>query len=131
MNIALNILAGPLNICLYILYQLQATFFIVNDGFMGRRPIEVAVVGGLVGWVVLAIIVAAVVFVAIKYVLESVFSGSLSSSDILPVLSSVFWRLIAVLIIYGVLSALLYASVNYVHMVSSGMNDVPPFRMLK
>jgi len=76
MKVILDILGQPLYLCLFILHKIQTTFPIVSDSFMGKRAIEAAAVGGLVGWVVLAIIVAAVIFVAMKYVLEDAFSGT-------------------------------------------------------
>lgn len=126
MEAAENILAQPLYLCLFILHQLQTTFSVVNDGFMGRRPIEVAVVGHLVGWLVLAIIAATVVFWAIKYVLENAFASAGSLKDIWAGINSVLWRLIIILVIYAVLSLLVYAFANLSHMVLNEMNYVPP-----
>jgi hypothetical protein len=128
MNIAMDILARPLNICLYVWHEVQINFIIVNDSLMGRRPIEFAVVGQLVQWVFLALMIALVVYVILKYVLESAFSGPLIPHDILPVLGSVFWRLVAILVIYAVLSVLLFAFTSYGHMITSGMDYVPARR---
>jgi hypothetical protein len=128
MEVVLDILAQPLYLCLFILHKLQTTFSIVSDSFMGKRAVEAAVVGHLVGWVVLAIIVAAVIFVAMKYVLEDAFSGTGTLNGIFAALAGVFWRLIGILVIYAVLSVLIYAFINFTHLVLSEMDYVPPAR---
>lgn len=120
MEIILNILAQPLYLALFILRRIQTIALIVNDGFMGRRPIEIAVVGQLVGWLVLAVIIAAVIFLVLKYVLEYSLSGG--------GFGSFLWRLIVVLVLYAVLSGLVYVFANLSHMVLNEMNYVPPAR---
>jgi hypothetical protein len=124
MNIALNILAGPFNLCLHIVQRVQLLSGIVNDSFMGRRPIEMLLVGKLVWWALLAVVMAAVVYLTVKYVLENIFAEPLALKDIPMLLGGIFWRLVAVFIIYVIVSVLLYAYASYTHMVSSGM-DLP------
>jgi hypothetical protein len=126
MEIALNILAQPVNLALFILRKLQTTSAIVNDGFMGRRAIEAAVVGELVCWLVLAVLVAAGIFLALKFVLEGASSGTGAANELFPALGSVLWRLMVGLVIYAVLSILLYAFVNLAHLVSNEMDYAPP-----
>jgi len=125
MNVALNILEQPLDLCFYVLHQLQKAYAIADASFAGRQPLGPAALGRvlqrLAGWSMLAIIMAAVVCWAIKYVLESAFSGPLTWHEFLPVLASVFWRLIAMVVIYAGLSLLLYIFLNYAHLVLSGM----------
>jgi len=128
MEAVLNILAQPLYLCLFLLRKLQTTFPIVSDSFMGKRGIEVAVVGEFVGWVVLAIIVAAVIFTAMKFVLENASFGTGGSNEIFAVLGSVLSRLIVILVIYVLLSILIYAFANFAHLVLSEMEYVPPAR---
>ena len=66
MNVALNNLAGPLDLGFYILHQLQKTFFLVNGSFMGHQPLGAAVLGRVVGrlawWALLTILMAAVFY---------------------------------------------------------------------
>jgi len=130
MNVVWSILAGPLNLCLHILQRVQLLATIVNDGLMGRRPLEVVLVGKLVWWALLALIAAAVVYLTVKYLLENVFAEPLTLKDLPMVLSGVFWRLFAVLLIYACLSFLLFAYGSYTHMISSGM-DLPRMKGVK
>ena len=128
MKVVLDILGQPLYLCLFILHKIQTTFPIVSDSFMGKRAIEAAAVGGLVGWVVLAILVAAVIYLAMKYVLEDALSGVGTRKEFFAELSSVLSRLVVMLVIYAVLSVLIYAFINFTSLISREMNYVPPAR---
>ncbi|MFA5113044.1 MAG: hypothetical protein WC529_01975 [Candidatus Margulisiibacteriota bacterium] len=105
MKIALGILTQPLYLVLFLARKIGITAVLVGDSLLGKRPLEAVLVGSLVGWVVLAILVAVVLIAACKFVLENVASGSSLS------------RLIVILGLYVVMSILLYVFVNFTNLV--------------
>ena len=126
MVLILNILAQPLYVCFFILQKIQTTFPIVLQGLMGQRPVELALAGQLAGWVVLALLIVGVIFVALGFVLDSAFSGIHSVGEFFAVLSNVLGRLLAIALLYALLSSLTYAFLSYSHLVLGQMDYVRP-----
>jgi hypothetical protein len=114
MKITLDILAQPLYFCVLLWHKLLTTSSIVHKSFLGEQAIEFAKVGELVAWLFLALIVAAIVIAALKFVTGNGFFGLGSAGNMLT-------RLIILLIIYALLCALLYVFMGYSHMVLNEM----------
>jgi hypothetical protein len=114
MKIVWSILDQPFFLVLYIWRELWATAALVQAGLIGERPFSVVAAGQFAGWVVAIIIVAAVVIVTARFILENATFGSVLS------------RLLVVLMLYVVLAVLFYALANFANMITHEMDYVPP-----
>ena len=113
MKIAWNILDQPFFLILYIWRELWVTAAIVQAGLIGERPFSVVAAGQFAGWVVALTIVAAVIIITARFILEN------------ATFSSVLWRLLIVLILYAGLAVLFYALANFSNMITHEMDYVP------
>lgn len=103
MKIILTILAQPVYSVLFVWHKIQAA----------------AVIGELAGWLVLALVYAAIVFAAARFVLDDVFSGAKSANEAYTVIGNFLWRLGVILMMYVGLSVLLYAFAGLVYLLAS------------
>lgn len=109
------ILSQPLLFCLLIWTRIQYYSYFIYKKFELGMPIDPGTAGQLLSWIVLGIGVLTVIGLAIKFVVE----GSDAAAD------NILWRFFVVLILYAVVSALLYVFGGFARMVLKEMEYIP------
>jgi hypothetical protein len=113
------VLTQPLLWCFLIWTKIQKFSFYIYQGYVIRGSINSEMVGQLAGWIVLGVGVLMVIGLAIKFVVEG------SDKKIAAVAGNILWRLFVVLILYVIVSALLYGFAGFAQMVLKEMDFVP------
>ena len=124
MNVVWNILGQPLVFCFFILHRLAATAFIIAQALVGRQAVSTLTANKFMGALLLALVMAGIVYLALKYLLETVFEEPLALKDLPMLLGGLFWRLVAILIVYVILAVLFYVWTSFYHIVIDVMG--PP-----
>lgn len=113
------VLTQPLLWCLLIWTKIQKFSFYIYQGYVIRGSINLEMVGQLAGWIVLGVGVLMVIGLAIKFVVEG------SDKKIVAAAGNILWRLFVVLVLYVIVSALLYGFAGFAQMVLKEMDFVP------
>ena len=121
-----NILYEPVMFCLFIFVKVQKAFLLVHKDLLFRRALDMALVGDLITWLVAALAVVAVVYLVAKFILADAAPQVGGAEEFSAMLSSVLSRLFVVLVLYMVLSVLVYIFFNAGAMVVKEMEYVPP-----
>ena len=111
--------------CFFILARVQKAFSLVENGFVTRRAINMAQIGDLVSWLVLAILVGWFIFLVLKFILENSLPEVAGVKDYSAMLTGILWRSSVVAVLYLILAALLYLFFGVSAFVLRGMEYAP------
>lgn len=125
MELITTILSQPVLAGLFIWLKVQKTFLLVNDGLLVRRAFNMAQLGELVTWVLIAVLVLALIYLAIRFILENALPETAGVKDYSAMLSGIVWRLGVVLVLYAFLATFLYFFSNASAMILNEMEFRP------
>jgi len=125
MELFMRILSEPVMVCFFILARVLKAFSLVENGFVTRRAINMAQIGELLSWLVLAILVLGFIFLVLKFILENSLPEVSGVKDYSAMLTGILWRLSVVAVLYLILAALLHLFFGVGAFVLRGMEYAP------
>ncbi len=108
MNVLWNILGQPLVLCWFVFRHLKVASFYVIAGLFSGHSVTVAAGSRFLGWLFFALAILAVIFFALRYILEDALIWPIAREEIRPILGSIAGRLIAVFVVYALIAVVLY-----------------------
>ncbi len=118
MNVLWNILGLPFAYIYIVFRHLKVASFYVLGGLFSGHSVSVGAGSRFLGWLLFGLVILAVLFFVLGYILEEALEWPIAKEEIRPIMGSVFGRLTAVLFVYLAVALVLYGFSNLSSMIS-------------